>query len=147
MEDRYNEGPAQWRGGEGTGTAARMKEQVAGKIDEAKDKARELGDRAVEAGRRATEKVDAQREPAARALENTASRLQERGDRIANATSGAVRTTADKLQATADYIREHDVRDMFNDVQDVVRRHPGQALAAAAVVGFLVGKAFSGDGD
>jgi ElaB/YqjD/DUF883 family membrane-anchored ribosome-binding protein len=146
MEDRYNEGSAQWSASEGT-TAAKMKEQVAGKIDEVKEKAREFSDRAAEAGRRATERVDAQREPAARTLEATASRVQERGDRIATAASGAARTTAEKLQATADYLREHDVHAMLNDAQDVVRRHPGQALAAAAVAGFLIGKAFSAGRD
>jgi ElaB/YqjD/DUF883 family membrane-anchored ribosome-binding protein len=146
MADRYNEGSTQWGGGEGT-AATRAKEQVSTKIDEAKDKARELGSRAAQTGRQATEKVDAQREPAARALENTASRLQDGGDRIASAASGAVRSTTDKLHATADYIREHDVRDMLDDVQDLVRRHPGQALAAAAVAGFLVGKVFSSGRD
>ena len=49
--------------------------------------------------------------------------------------------TADKIQAAADYIRENDFRAMAEDVSGVVRRYPGQALAAAVVVGFLAGRA------
>lgn len=143
MEDRYNEG----RAGEATGTAARMKEQATEKIDQMKEKAGEMKDRVADASRKATDRIDAQREPAARTLENTAQRIRERGERVSGATSSAVQTTVDKLQATADYIREHDLNAMFEDVQDVVRRHPGPALAAAAVAGFLVARAFTSNHD
>ena len=95
----------------------------------------------TDARRLATAKIDAQREPAARALDNTAGRLRERSADLTSATSRAAEVTADKLQATAHYLRENDVRAMMDDVEDVVRQHPGPALAAAAVVGFLVGRA------
>lgn len=134
MEDRYDETTGQSRA-EGTGMATRMKEQANEKMQQVKDTAQE-----------AKQKIDAQREPMARGLEGTAQRIRERGDRVSSATSEAVRTTADKIQATADYIREHDVTDMLDDVQDVVRRHPGPALAAAAVAGFLVGRALTRNG-
>jgi ElaB/YqjD/DUF883 family membrane-anchored ribosome-binding protein len=46
------------------------------------------------------------------------------------------------MEATARYVREHDVQDMMADLENLVRRHPGQSLIAAATVGFLLGRAF-----
>ncbi|HXM93534.1 MAG TPA: hypothetical protein VOA64_04650 [Candidatus Dormibacteraeota bacterium] len=115
----------------GTGTAARMKEQVV-------DKANEVKEKVADFGRKAVDKLDAQREVAAGTLEKTASGLHQRSDRAAS----AAHSTADKLQATADYVRQHDLKAMMDDVQDLVKRYPGQSLAAAAVVGFLVARVF-----
>jgi hypothetical protein len=53
--------------------------------------------------------------------------------------------TADKLQTAADYIRETDLKAMREDVKDVVKRYPGPALAAAAVLGFIVARGFRRD--
>ena len=94
------------------GTAARMKEQAAEKAGQVKEKLSEFS-------KKAGEQMDAQREKA----------------------SSAAHATADKIQAAADYIRENDFRAMAEDVSGVVRRYPGQALAAAVVVGFLAGRA------
>jgi ElaB/YqjD/DUF883 family membrane-anchored ribosome-binding protein len=60
---------------------------------------------------------------------------------IALPASNAAHDTADKIHVAADYLREHDAHAMMEDVQGLVRRYPGQALAAAAVVGFLAGRA------
>jgi ElaB/YqjD/DUF883 family membrane-anchored ribosome-binding protein len=81
---------------------------------------------------------------AASTFDNTASALHEGGDRFASSTSNAVHATADKIQTAADYLREHDARAMIDDFGGLVRRYPGQALAAAAVVGFLAGRALRG---
>jgi ElaB/YqjD/DUF883 family membrane-anchored ribosome-binding protein len=113
----------------------RIKESVVGKIDEVID---EVKERVANAARSANEKVDAQREPAARTLEKTAQRLEGGANRVSSVVSGA----AGKLHETAHYIREHDVREMGDNLQNLVRRYPGPAIAAAAVVGFLVGRAF-----
>jgi ElaB/YqjD/DUF883 family membrane-anchored ribosome-binding protein len=45
------------------------------------------------------------------------------------------------MHAAADYLRDHDARAMMEDLEGLVRRYPGQALAAAAVVGFFAGRA------
>jgi ElaB/YqjD/DUF883 family membrane-anchored ribosome-binding protein len=143
MPERDYETPGQRTWDEGAGTPPHLRDQAAAKIAEAKDKAHDVNERVADAGRKATDKVDAQRGPAASTLENAAERLRERGDKGNSATARAARTSADKLQATAEYIRENDVRAMADDVEDVVRRHPVPALAAAAVAGFLIGKALS----
>jgi len=112
------------------GTAARMKEQAAEKAGQVKEKLSEFS-------KKAGEQMDVQREKAASGFSSTAAALHERGDQVAS----AAHATADKIQAAADYIRENDFRAMVEDVSGVVRRYPGQALAAAVVVGFLAGRA------
>jgi len=136
VDNQFNKDASQ--GGsyrEGTGTATQMKQEIQNTASQVKDKVTDFG-------KKTAEKIDTQREPAAGALEKTASALHEKGDRVAAATSGAAHKTADKIQATADYIREHDVKAMMNDVEGLVRRHPGQALAAAVAAGFLFGRVF-----
>ena len=48
-------------------------------------------------------------------------------------------------QLGVDIVRTHDVESMLDDVEDLVRRYPTQALLAAAGVGFLVGRIFKSD--
>jgi ElaB/YqjD/DUF883 family membrane-anchored ribosome-binding protein len=123
------------------GDSPSLEDQASAKAEEWKGKAANVKQRVTDAGRRAANTVDSKREPTARALESAANTVRQSGSRVSDATSRASHGTADKLEATANYIRENDLRDMLEDVQDVVRRHPGPALAIAAVAGFLVGKA------
>jgi ElaB/YqjD/DUF883 family membrane-anchored ribosome-binding protein len=115
--------------GAAAGTAARLKEQIS-------DKAADVKDRVTDFSRRTADKLDASREPAASTLDRTASALHSKSDRVAS----AAHATADKIQATADYVRDHDFKEMANDVQELVKRYPGQSLAAAAILGFLVAR-------
>lgn len=50
-------------------------------------------------------------------------------------------TMADTIRSTADYVRNNDVKAMGRDVEGLVKRYPGQALLAAAVLGFFVARA------
>jgi ElaB/YqjD/DUF883 family membrane-anchored ribosome-binding protein len=115
--------------GTAAGTAARLKEQIS-------DKAADVRDRVTDFGRRTADKIDASREPAAATLDKTAATLHSKSDRVAS----AAHATADKIQATADYVRDHDFKEMANDVQELVKRYPGQSLAAAVVLGFLLAR-------
>lgn len=67
-----------------------------------------------------------------------------RVERTAHSVSARVATAADKaasaLGSTAEYVRDLDSRDIMEDVTNMAKRHPGAALAAAVVVGFLVGR-------
>jgi ElaB/YqjD/DUF883 family membrane-anchored ribosome-binding protein len=130
--DNYNEQSGQTSNGEssgavGAGTAARLKEQV---IDAATD----VKDKVTEYSRKAADKLDSSRESAAGALDRTATSMHSGGDKL----SGVAHSAADKIQATADYVRRTDLKGMAADVQDIVKRYPGQSLAVAAVLGFLV---------
>jgi hypothetical protein len=112
-----------------SGTAAKMKEQITEKAADVKDKVTEFG-------RKTANKIDDSRDSAAGVLDRTASSVHSGGDKL----SGVAHSTADKIQATADYVRRTDLTGMAADVQDIVKRYPGQALAAAAILGFLVAR-------
>jgi ElaB/YqjD/DUF883 family membrane-anchored ribosome-binding protein len=136
--DEYNKQSGQTSYGEaagsgGTGTAARMKEQIS-------DTAADVKDKVTEFGRKTADKIDDSRESAAGALDQTATSLHSGSDKLAS----VAHTAADKIQATADYVRRTDLKGMAEDVQDMVKRYPGQALAAAAVLGFLVARGLRG---
>jgi ElaB/YqjD/DUF883 family membrane-anchored ribosome-binding protein len=127
--------------GSGSGTATRrVREQVT-------DAASRAEEAVADAGRRAADQVDQKREPTANALNRAASTLHDRaedlpgGDRVAS----VAHTAADKIEATAEYVREHDVRAMIDDVQDLARRYPAQVIVAAIALGFLVGRLFRED--
>jgi len=99
-------------------------------------KASEVREKASDLSRRTYASVDNTRQSAASALETTASSLHSSGERVSN----AAHTAARKLEATADYVRQNDLRQMGNEVMDLVKRHPGQSLAIAAACGFLLAR-------
>ena len=80
-------------------------------------------------------------------LDSAAETLHQKADRMPGGEKAAraAHTAADALSSTAEYIREHDVKSMVADMQDVVRRNPGPALLVAAAVGFLFARTFSRD--
>ena len=82
------------------------------------------------------DKLDDSRETAAGALDATASTLHTRGDQI----SGTAHAAANKIQATARYVRQTNLKGMVGDFEDILKRYPAQTLAAAAFLGFLVGR-------
>jgi len=125
MDNQFNDANSSSLGG----TAAKIKEQVGERAAIAKDAV-------VDFGRKTVDNIDAKRGPAAGTLDQTASMLHEQADRVA----GAARVTADKLHATADYVRSQDLKAMARDVEDLVRRYPGPALAIAAAVGFVTAR-------
>jgi ElaB/YqjD/DUF883 family membrane-anchored ribosome-binding protein len=137
MDENYQQDSGQKYGdvggtgtaGTASGTAARLKEQIS-------DKAADVKERVSDFGRKTADKIDASRGPAADSLNRTASALHAKSDRVAS----AAHATADKLQATADYVRDHDFKEMAEDVTELVKRYPGQSLAAAAILGFLLAR-------
>ena len=114
----------------GQGMATTIADQVGERVELAKESAADFG-------RKTVESIDARRHPAAGSLDYTASALHNQADKVA----GMAHATADKLQATADYVRQNDMTAMAKDVEGLVRRYPGPALAAAVVLGVLVGRA------
>jgi ElaB/YqjD/DUF883 family membrane-anchored ribosome-binding protein len=117
-----------------TGTAAaRMKEQVLDTASDAKDKIADFG-------RQTINKINDSRPSAAGVLDQTATTLHSSGEKL----SGVAHSAADSIQATANYVRNTDVKGMANDVQDLCRRYPGQSLAVAAILGFLVARGLRG---
>lgn len=109
------------------------------------DTAAQMKNNVVDMGRAAADKLDENRDAAAGGLDKAASVLHEKAESLPGGekVSDLAHATADKLSSTADYVREHDVNKMMADVETLVKNNPVPALAAAAVIGFLVGRAFS----
>lgn len=121
-------------------TAQSVKEKVSDAAGTAKQKV-------SEAGRQATDKIDEKRGPAADALESAASTIHEKAEDLpgGETVKSVAHSAAEKLETTAGYIREHDVRAMLSDVEDIVKRNPGPSLLVAVAIGFLIGRAFRED--
>lgn len=88
--------------------------------------------------------INQEREPTAQALDSTAATLHRQaenmpaGGKMAHVTHSA----ADKLDDAAAYVRGHEVQDVMTDLRHFVTSHPSQSIAAAATLGFLVGRVF-----
>jgi len=115
--------------------------------DKVSDAAATAKQKVSDAGRQAVDTVDERRAPAADALESAASSIHERAENLPGGETvrNVAHSAADKLESTAGYIREHDVRAMLTDVEDVVKRNPGPSLLIAVAIGFLIGRAFRED--
>ena len=116
---------------EAPGPVSGMKDRISETVSDVTSKFSEFG-------RDAANKLDDTRETAAGALDSTASSLQTGTNRL----SSAARSAADSLKATADYVRRTNVQGMVEDVQGIVKKYPGQSLAAAAILGFIVARGF-----
>jgi ElaB/YqjD/DUF883 family membrane-anchored ribosome-binding protein len=109
------------------------------------DTATQVKDKVSDLGRTAADKIDENRDAAAGGLDKAAATLHEKAESLPGGekVTSLAHATAEKLSSTADYVREHDVNRMMADVETLVKNNPGPSLLAAAVIGFLVGRAFS----
>jgi|SRR6185312_314645 len=132
---------------ESVSTADKLTDAAQSVTDKVTDTATAVKQKASDAGRQATEQINSKRGPAADALEGAASKIHEKAGSLpgGDTVQSAAHSTAEKLQSTADYVREHDVKSMLSDVEEIVRRNPGPSLLIAAAVGFLIGRAFRED--
>jgi len=114
----------------------KLKDRVEDFTSRAKDRASQWTDAA-------SETADRQRENAAAGLERAASTMHEKAERIPGGPRAvdAAHRVADGMETTATYLREHDFADIRDDLINVCRRYPAQALLSAAAFGFLLGRA------
>jgi ElaB/YqjD/DUF883 family membrane-anchored ribosome-binding protein len=117
-----------------------LKEKVADAATTAKQKV-------ADAGKQAGDKIDEKRGPAADTLQSAASTIHEKAEDLpgGETVKNVAHAAAEKLDLTAGYIREHDVKAMLSDVEDIVKRNPGPSLLIAVAIGFLIGRAFRED--
>jgi ElaB/YqjD/DUF883 family membrane-anchored ribosome-binding protein len=109
------------------------------------DAAAQAKDKVSDLGRTAADKIDENRGAAASGLEKAASALHDKAGSLPGGekVSSLAHAAAETLSSTAGYVREHDVNRMMADVETLVKNNPGPSLLAAAVIGFLAGRAFS----
>jgi ElaB/YqjD/DUF883 family membrane-anchored ribosome-binding protein len=118
------------------GSSERLNER----IDDLRERAGNLGskikEKASQFGSTVSQQADRQRENAAKGLDRAASSLHDGVGSAAKMGHGV----ADGMESTATYLRNHSFGDMGNDVMELCRKHPVQALVSAAVLGFLMGR-------
>lgn len=121
-------------------TESNLSDRVSDAVEHTKSKLTEFGTTAAS-------KIDENRVAAADGLEGAADSLHQRADQLPGGekVTNLAHSAADKLTATADYVRQNDLSSMVNDVEELVKKNPGPALAIAAGLGFLVARAFSND--
>jgi len=92
---------------------------------------------------RAQQQADIQRERTASRLGDVADTMREKQQQLpgGQTTQRVAATAADKMDQASVYLRQHEVSDMVNDLQQFARAHPTESLVAAAALGFLVGRA------
>jgi hypothetical protein len=114
-------------------------EQLKDKIEDFASRAR---DKAGQWTDTASETVDQQRENVSTGLDRAASTLHEKAERLPGGPRAvtAAHRIADGMESTASYLRQHDFADMRDDLVNVCRRHPVQALISAVAFGFLLGR-------
>lgn len=103
----------------------------------------DLGSRAREKADDVRSMVDERREQAGEGMERAAESVRSHADQIPGGqrTTDMANQAADRVENVAGYLRDNDMSAMVQDVEQVVRDHPKEALIAAAAVGFLVGRA------
>jgi hypothetical protein len=111
------------------------------------DSISEATGKAAEMGRKAADMVNEKRGAAARGLDAAASALHSRAESLPGGekVASAAHTAADAVGSAAEYVRDTDVKAMMADVQQLIRNNPRAALVTAAVLGFVIARAFSRD--
>lgn len=88
--------------------------------------------------------INQKREPTPQALDSAAATLHKEAPNLPGGgeVSRVAHSAADKLEDAVAYVRGHEVQDVMTDLRRFVTSHPSQSLAAAATLGFLVGRVF-----
>jgi len=109
------------------------------------DTADRMKSKMSELGRTAAERIDENRDAVAGGFEKTASRLHEKAGSLPGGekVNDLAHAAAEKLKCTAGYVRDHNVKNMMADVGTLVKNNPGPSLLTAAIIGFVVGRAFT----
>jgi hypothetical protein len=120
----------------GSPSMSGMSEQARDTLGNIKEKGQEALEGARESvatlPHRATEAVASQ-------LKQAAEQLREHAPQQGTIGSAA-HTVADGLESGATYLKEHDFRDMAEDLSGVVRSYPIPAVLAGIGIGFLLGR-------
>src|SRR4051812_39993462 len=113
-------------------------------MDKVTDIAGRVKDQAGNAAEKVGEGFEKGRKTTADTLQRTASALRDKAGNVpgGEVAAGFVERVADTVESTGTYLREHDMSDMKEDMERIVRRNPMQSLIVACVAGFLIGRAF-----
>ncbi len=110
-------------------------------LDRAKGKAQQL---ASDAQNKTTEEVQSrlgvQKQRAAESLTTVAQSLRTSGEELQGEQDGMsryVQQTADRVEGVASYLRDHEVGEIVDELEDFARSHPPVFVGGAFVIGLL----------
>lgn len=111
--------------------------------DRASEFTSRVKEKAGQMGSSVSDTVSRQRENAAGGLDRVASTLHNKAASVPGGPKAerVAHKIASGMESTASYLRDHDFKDMGQDIVGVARRHPTEALLSALVIGFLAGRA------
>jgi ElaB/YqjD/DUF883 family membrane-anchored ribosome-binding protein len=108
----------------------------------ASDAASNLGQKAGDVASAAADKADDAISSVGSGMSSLAGQLRQNAPREGTLGSAAG-TVASGLEQGGRYLQEHGVREMADDMTNLVRRYPVQSLLVGFGVGLLLGMAFS----
>jgi ElaB/YqjD/DUF883 family membrane-anchored ribosome-binding protein len=73
-------------------------------------------------------------------MERAADKIRERSESMDGAPAQAGAKVAEGMETAATYLKDHSTTEMWTDLEQYAKQHPGQALAGAIVTGFLLGR-------
>ena len=99
-----------------------------------------IQDKASEFGNRVQDQAETRKDKAAEGLEQAAEQMRNRVERQGGMQGEVGAKVADSLERSASYLREHEVDQIWDDLEEFVKDHPIQAAVGAAFAGFVVAR-------
>lgn len=108
-------------------------------IDATRSQAHELADQARERTQQVAAKAEEGRQVAGEKLSAAAQALREHAPASGQGAQVAEKA-ADTLERAGSYLQEQDLREIRHDLEDLIRRHPLEAVLLGVGVGYLLAR-------
>jgi hypothetical protein len=94
---------------------------------------------------RAATAIEDKRDALASGLDSAAAGIQAIADDLPGGAKvvEAADAAAAGMERAAEYVRETDLRGLYSDVREIVKRHPGATLFTVAALGFVLARGLS----
>lgn len=118
---------------------------AAGLVEQVKSQTGRLADQGLA---KVAELAEGRKEDAAQKLDAVVEIVREfatsANSQFGDTVGGAVNRGGDAVEVVAEKLRQNSVGDMVDGTRSIIARHPGLAVGAASLVGFLAGRIAKG---
>jgi ElaB/YqjD/DUF883 family membrane-anchored ribosome-binding protein len=97
-------------------------------------------ERAHQAGEKAMQGAEAGRERAAEGMHKGAEQLRSRFSEGEGVQAQVGTRVADTMDRASGYLRDHETKEVWDDMERMIREHPMSAAATALVTGFVIAR-------
>lgn len=112
-----------------------------GTVEQQRDRVQGLGREAANTAAEMKDRVQAFGRDAANAASDMKDRVQETMSDVTDAVRERAGQVSDSVSNAAAYVTESEPQDIWDDITSTIKARPFESLAAAAVIGFFVGRA------